>query len=327
MKYIHLKDTDLNLSNICLGTVNFGEKLNREQTFEILDEFVRLGGNFLDTANVYGRWVAPTFCNMSEKLIGEWMKKRGAYNNVVVATKGAHYDLSTPTVPRVEEKEIRIDIEDSLRTLGLDVLDFYWLHRDDLSKPIEEIMDVLENLRAEGKIRYYGLSNYTVERLEQARNYLQKKGLKGPYGVSNQWSLAEVDSGKETSADPTMVPCTSEEYEWHRETQVPLMPYSSTAFGLFEKMRRTGVQVCGGELLSGGIFEAEYPNLFEIYWNEKNLQTYEKLLEVQKETGHSMHALSVAWLFSHPFQVFGLGSVRSCEQLKELAEASEIEWD
>ena len=103
MQYRVMKDTDLQLSNVCLGTAPFGEKLTKEASFEILDQYVRQGGNFIDTANIYCRWV-PGLENCSEKILGEWMKSRGAYKDVVIATKGAHYLFDTPgRLPRVNE--------------------------------------------------------------------------------------------------------------------------------------------------------------------------------------------------------------------------------
>lgn len=324
MKYVNLKDTDLNLSNICLGTANFGTSVDKETAFTLLDEFVRLGGNFIDTANVYCRWI-PGNENSSERFLGEWLKSRGAYNDVVIATKGAHYDFKNPEISRVTEEAIRFDVEESARTMGLDVHDFYWLHRDDENKPIEEIIDILEALKKEGKIRYYGLSNYKKYRLERAKKYLAEKGLAGPYAVSNQWSLATVNKGGNTNPDPTLVIMDDELYQWHKESETPLVPYSSTALGFFEKLKAAGVQVKDGQVLTIDRPEILAESLKASYWNEENLRAYEKLLELQKETGHSLHALSVAWLYTHSFQVWGLGSARTVEQLRGLVEASEIE--
>lgn len=308
MKFTKLKDTDLMLSNVCLGTANFGDKLTRDESFEILDHFVRMGGNFLDTANVYCRWV-PGLGNCGEQIIGDWLKSRGGYKDVVVATKGAHYRQDgVKRIDRVTEADIRWDLEDSLRTLGLETIDFYWLHRDDLKKPIEEIMDILLKLRDEGKIRYFGLSNYCAERLEQARDYLKRKGECGPYGVSNQWSLAMVNQGANLNPDPTLVLMSEKEYEWHQKTEVPAMPYSSTAFGFFEKVKQGNVP----------------DHIRNTYWNEENLKTYKKLVAVQQETGYSLQALSVAWFFGMPFPVYPIGSVRNIMQLDGLLEACNV---
>lgn len=326
MKYIKLKDTDLNLSNICLGTGNFGASINKEQAFCVLDEFVRQGGNFIDTANVYCRWISGNG-NSAERFLGEWLKSRGAYQDVVIATKGAHYDMAKPEVSRVTEEDIRLDLEDSLKTMCLDTIDFYWLHRDDENKPIEEIIDILEGLKKEGKIRYYGLSNYKKERLDRARKYLSEQAKKGPYAVSNQWSLASVNKGKNMNPDPTIVQMDEELYQWHKVTETPLVPFTSTAQGFFEKLKNAGVQVKDGKLISPADSAVLSEPLKAAYWNEENLKIYEKLLKIQRETGHSLHALSVAWLYLQPFQTWGLGSVRNVEQLRELIKASEIELE
>lgn len=325
MQYKKIKNTDLKVSNLCLGTAPFGEKISREAAFEILDTYVRAGGNFLDTANIYCKWI-PGVGNCSEQVLGEWLKSRGAFKDVVIATKGGHYLFDVPgRKPRVNEVEIRKDLEDSLQTLGLDVIDFYWLHRDDETKPIEEIMDVLEKLRKEGKVRYYGLSNYKVSRLEKARSYLKSKGMEGPYAVSNQWSMASINQGRNTNPDPTMVELTGEEYEWHIRTQIPAIPFSSTAMGFFEKLKKAGVKAENGRMICEGNREKIDASLWDAYYNEDNLKKYEILLRLQKETGHSLQALSLAYLISQPFQVFPVGAVRNTEQLEGFLEAGDIE--
>lgn len=320
-----MNHTDLKVSNLCLGTAPFGEKVSREEAFEILDAYVRGGGNFLDTANVYCKWV-PGAGNCSERILGEWLKSRGAFKEVVIATKGGHYPFDVPGRPsRVNEKEVRKDLEESLKTLGLDTIDFYWMHRDDETKPVGEIVDFLEKFKKEGKIRYYGFSNYKTYRAEQARSYLRAKGLQGPYAVSNQWSMACVNPGKNTNPDPTMEEFTREEYEWHLETQIPAIPFSSTAMGFFEKIKRAGVTSENGRLVCEGNREAVGASLWDAYYNEENLKKYEVLLKLREETGHSLQALSLAYLISQPFQVFPVGAVRNREQLESFLEAGDME--
>ena len=170
MKYINLHNTSLKLSNICLGAGIFGSGTSEAQVFELLDAFTGAGGNFIDTANVYGKWERDKK-NHSEIIIGKWLKAKNAYDKLIVATKGAHYDLSTPDVPRLNKQDIKEDLEESLATLGLDRLDFYWLHRDDEKKPVGEIIDTMESFVTEGKIRYYGASNYKLHRMTR-RNFM-----------------------------------------------------------------------------------------------------------------------------------------------------------
>lgn len=325
MKEQILRNTDLKLSSICLGTASFGEYLNQDQAFDLLDEYVRKGGNFLDTANIYCRWV-PGLGNCSEQIVGTWLKVRGAYRNVVVATKGGHYWFGDRQgISRVNEKDIRRDWEESIRTLGVDVIDFYWLHRDDEEKTIEEIIDILEALRKEGKIRYYGLSNYRAERLEKAQQYLEAQGLPGPYAVSNQWSMASINPGGNIDTDPTLVEVREREYQWHVKTKTPLIPFSSTALGWFEKMRRAGVKVHGGNVLEIKRPELLSEDMKKAFWNNDNLQKYEKLLDLQKRTGYSLQALSIAYLLQQPFQVIPVCGAKSKEQLGGIMEAVEID--
>ena len=106
MERVLLKGTDLELSNICLGTGSFGEKITKEQAYQILDAYVEAGGNFIDSANVYCKWV-DGLGNSSEQYIGSWLRERHAYQKVVVATKGGHYDFRDPSRSRVSEEAIR----------------------------------------------------------------------------------------------------------------------------------------------------------------------------------------------------------------------------
>lgn len=320
MKYVMLNQTDLILSNMCLGTATFGDKLNKEQAFELLDDFVRSGGNFIDAANVYYRWI-PGKENCSEKILGQWMKSRGSSKNVVIATKGGYYSFDNEKrISRINKTEISKDIENSLNTLGLEYLDFYWLHRDDESKSIEEIIDILEQLKNGGKIRYYGLSNYKVERLEQARLYLESKGLCGSFGVFNSWSLATKKEN--VLDDSTLVEFTDEEYRWHINSRVALMPYLSVAQGFFSKLEKAGINVGDEYIIAKKRYKTfDSDPIIQRYWNYENLLKYELLRRLQRQTGYSLHALSIKFLLNHPFQVFPICGASNVEQLKEVMSA------
>ncbi len=313
MKRIKLSGTDLELSNICLGGGGFGVKLTEDQAFEVMDAFAEAGGNFIDTANVYCRWV-PGKGNCSEKIIGKWLKSRNSYKTAVIATKGGHYDFDEPQKSRITESEIRKDMEDSLKTLGLDYIDFYWLHRDDENKPIEDIVNILEKLVGEGLIRFYGASNYKLDRIIAAKKYASENNLRGFSAVSNQWSLASVNPGANINPDPTLAFMTEEYYRWHRETLMPVIPYSSTAFGFFEKLARAG-----GD-------ETKLPeDMRRAYVNSRNLRIYRELVPLSKKLGVSVHALSLACLTNQPFDVIPINSVRNTRQLKDIIRASEVE--
>lgn len=308
MKKIKFANTDLFLSRICYGTGNFGEKLTKAQAFETLDAFVDAGGNFIDTANVYCKWVGG-LGNSSEQYIGAWLKERNAYDKIVIATKGGHYDFAAPNVSRVNKREVEKDLDESLRTLGLEHIDFYWLHRDDESADIREIVDMMEEFVSSGKIRYYGASNYKRYRMEQARQYAKEKGIRGFSAVSNQWSMASVSEGGNMNQDASLVMMDHDYYNWHAKEQMPIVPFSSSAHGFFDKYHQ-------GAALSEEMKRA--------YLNEKNMEIYQELQRLSGEYGTSLYALTIAWLLAKPFQVFPVAAVSKASQLRDFIEADEI---
>ena len=331
MKYIQLNNTDLNVSRICLGTAGFGDKLDQEKSFKVLDTFVQAGGNFIDTANVYCKWLEG-HGNCSEQIIGKWLKDRGTQGKVIVATKGAHYSFEDQGRSRVNREDIRTDLDESCRTLGTDVIDFYWLHRDDPEKPAEEVVDILEEMQKEGRIRYFRFSNYRTKRLKEIQKCLEERNHPGITAVSNQWSLAGINPGGNANPDPTLVEFSREEYKWHCETKTASIPFSSTAIGFFSKLQKMGVPYTEKvDTFWMRNMESQIANLSESikksYWNKTNLRTYQKLLKLQKETGHSLQSLSLAYFFHQPFQTVPVTGVSNLNQLKDALAACDIDFE
>ena len=122
--------------------------------------------------------------SISERILGEYLRSRGK-NSLIIATKGAHPNPKTMHTPRISHDELSRDIDESLDSLGLEVLDFYWLHRDNPEMPIGEIIELMEGFVREGKIRYYGGSNYSVDRVSEGMRYAAEKGLRGFSAISN----------------------------------------------------------------------------------------------------------------------------------------------
>ena len=325
MKYVTLKNTDLRVSNISMGTGSFGDRIDRKAAFEILDRYCELGGNFIDTANAYCKWI-PGAGNCAEKMLGEGLKTVDD-SKIIVATKGGHYDFAAPQVSRISEAEIRKDLEESLKTLQRDCIDLYWLHRDDPAVPTQEILSWMEKLREEGKIRYYGASNFTLARLQEFEKCAAENHVQGFCAVSNQWSLARKKSAYGVGDDRTTVAASEDEYKWHVQTGMPLIPYSSTASGLFDRLYQASVVAKDGKVVEpAGEINLPQPLLDE-FLNERNLLIYEELCKRHEEQGVSIFALSIAYLFSQPFQVIALSSVDVPEQVAGLLSASELTMD
>jgi predicted oxidoreductase len=215
MKRVLLNNTDLYVSPLSIGTVNYGSSIDSKDAKAQLDRFVELGGNFIDTAHVYGDWV-PGPRGRSEKVIGEWLKETGLRKDVVISTKGAHPDISDTSISRVNPEAIEKDLNESLERLNTDYTDLYFLHRDNPDVPVGEVLDALEEARIAGKIRYYGCSNWSISRISEASEYARKQNISGFVCNQLMWSLADVNyNGIE---DKTLVLMDRDTYEHHKKT-------------------------------------------------------------------------------------------------------------
>ena len=306
MEYRQLGKTSLYVSPICIGTVQFGTGLDRDSSFWQLDAFTEGGANFIDTARVYGDWVEGERAR-SEKLIGQWIKKRGNRDRLVILTKGAHPLLQSMDVSRCTPADIRTDIEGSLLDLGIDQIDLYLLHRDNTALPVGPLLDELEKARLEGKIKHYGFSNWTLSRAREAEDYTRKTGIEGFSCNQIRWSLAEINA--ENIADKTTVAMDVDFYKWHCESLCSLTAYTSTARGWFSKLAK-------GE---------EVPErLKSIYAGETNDKIFSRIQEASRDLNISVHNISLAYMREHPFSALPVTSFSKKEQLEEALKSCDI---
>ena len=305
MNYKQLTGTDLLVSDLCLGTVQFGSAIGERRCFEQLDEFTDLGGNFLDTAHVYGDWL-PGDRARSERVIGKWLKQSGKRNNYVISTKGAHPKLDSMEVSRVSREAIITDIEESLKCLGADTIDLYFLHRDNESVSVCEILDILEAARKKGYIRYYGCSNWKLKRLKEAQRAAEANHFSGFICNQLMWSLADMNPAG--LGDPTLVWMDQENYDYHKEKQLSAMAYMSVAKGYFSK------------LLKGDTIPE---NVAAIYENEANYKIAEEL-KALKSCGITPVQACISYFNEQPFTAMPLASFRSIEQMKETVAGCDV---
>ncbi len=213
MKYHHISFSGLRPSVICLGSAPFGSGVDRAMAFHFLDIFFERGGNFIDTAHVYGAWV-PGGLGLSEMIIGQWLQERGVREKVVLATKGGHPDLASMHVPRLSRQHILADLEASLQYLGTEYIDLYWLHRDDPQQPVAEVLELLNTLVKEGKIRAFGCSNWRSERIAEAIDYADAQGIAGFVGNQLMWSFARPNT--EAIKDQTLAVMDAQTFALHQ---------------------------------------------------------------------------------------------------------------
>lgn len=230
MKLHTLAGSSLTVSPLSMGTVNFGSKISQEQAFAHMDRYVELGGNFLDTAHVYNDWI-PGEKNRSERIIGRWMKSRQP-DNMMICTKGGHFNLDTPQISRVTPEELKRDLEESLDCLQTDCIDLYMLHRDHPTLPVDEIMDCLDDFVRHGQVRCLACSNWTTQRIVQANAYARRHG-KSPFIVNElMWSMAAIN--REGIPDDYIV-MDEDALRLGRESDMSFMCYTSLAHGYFTR--------------------------------------------------------------------------------------------
>lgn len=214
-------------SRIVLGTAYFGDGISRDEAFCMMDAFREMGGTHIDTARLYAD-------GKSEEIVGDWLLERGA-EEMLVSTKGGYYEPDAGETPRINEAEITADLNESLKALQKDTIEFYWLHRDDESIDVEDIIDFMNRFVNEGKILRFGASNWTAKRIAMANDYAERNGLMGfaasqirfnpAYCLGERGGLMEMDEV---------------EFRFYKRTGMPVVAYSSQAKGFFSKMAEQG---------------------------------------------------------------------------------------
>lgn len=221
--------SDLEVSPLVLGGNMLGSRLDVDASFALLDAYADAGGTMVDTAAVYSDWLPAIEAGCSERTIGRWLRARPS-TSMMVATKGGHPDLSRPLQPRLDGPALRHDVEQSLDRLGLPVLPLWLTHRDDPSLPVSEIIDAVEALRAEGLVRWYGVSNWSTERLTEVIRLRDTGRAEGFVASQAAFATANPRPGS-MAAD--LVAADGPMLTAHRDAELTLFAYSAQAKGWF----------------------------------------------------------------------------------------------
>lgn len=301
MKRLRIPGSRLEVSEICLGTVGLGATIDLPSSFTMLDRYLALGGNFLDSANVYSDWI-PGEKSRSEKTIGRWLKARNNRDQIVLATKGAHPRLESMQLSRLAPEDIVHDLDQSLASLQTDWIDLYWLHRDDPSRPVPEILETLNLQVRAGKIRYFGASNWTFERLKLAQDHARDQGMQGFVADQVLWNVAVVDP--EQIADKTTTTMNAALEQYHHSTGIAAIPYSAQANGLFQRMLE-------------GSLEQMNPELRRPYPLVPNLERFQNIQRVMRDSNLSLTQVVLGYLLSQPFTTIPIIGPRTLAQLED----------
>src|SRR5580698_9875691 len=210
---------------LMLGGNVFGWTIDEAQSFRVLDAYAATGFDFIDTADVYSKWVPGHTGGESETILGKWMKQRGNRARIILATK-CGFEIA-PGKKGLSRKHIMASIEDSLRRLQTDYIDLYQSHSEDLETPLEETMGAYADLIKQGKVRVIGASNYSARRLEAALETSAKLGVPQYASLQPQYNLYER-AGYEQALEPLCI-----------KHGIGVIPYYGLAAGFLTGKYRT----------------------------------------------------------------------------------------
>ena len=243
MKRILLQN-GLNVSEVALGAMMFGTTTSKEESYKILDMYMDMGGNFIDTSNNYAHWAGTG--DESETLLGEWLRDRGCRDRVVLATK-VGFDRHGKGAG-LKKEQIEYWVDESLRKLGTDYIDLYYAHTDDPLTPIEETMEAFHNLVKKGKVRALGSSNFDTWRLAEA-NLISKTNGWTPYTAMQQrLSYLNPKFGVAPKYIYNEV-ANRERLRFLCEKNMPLISYACLCKGAYENTERLPEEYEGGARL------------------------------------------------------------------------------
>ena len=302
MKTRALGKSDIQVTPICFGGNVFGWTANEETSFALLDVLVERGLNFIDTADVYSRWVPGNTGGDSETIIGRWLKTRGGRDRVVIATK-VGMDMGDGKVG-LAPKYIRQAIEDSLKRLQTDYVDLYQSHRDDESVEIEAVLETYAKLIDQGKVRIIGASNFTAERLGKALDFAEKGGYPRYQTIQPEYSLYSRVS-YEAELQPLAL-----------ERGISCIGYFSLANGFLTGKYRSEADLTKskrGERSAGK------------YLNDRGFRILKALDKVAHEADTTLARVSLAWLIAKPTVAAPIASATNLAQLEDLIAAPSVE--
>jgi len=312
MRYVKIVPELPRLSRVALGTDYYGKTIPEDLAYRFLDIYTEAGGNIIDTAHVYSDYL-PGEKHMSEKVIGRWLRKSGCSENCAapfIATKGGFPEIGNMHASRISRQHIEEDLLESLECLGVKQVAIYWLHRDDPEIPAGEIVSWMEEFRARGLFKCWGVSNWRTGRIQEALDWSRKSGVRGPECSQIKWSLAAQTPGSD--GDDTLVVMDRGEYSWYRENSFPVFAYSSQAKGFFSKLRRSE----NGEGEEGFIRPAGKAGIR--YFNSENLAKYGELERLAGQTGLTVAQTAAAWMTQpRSVKVIPVIGASSEAQLKE----------
>jgi aryl-alcohol dehydrogenase-like predicted oxidoreductase len=303
MECRELGRSGLKVPPICFGGNVFGWTADETRSFALLDTLVDAGLSFIDTADIYSRWVPGHQGGESETIIGRWLAKRGGRDRVIIATKvgGDMGDGKTG----LSARHIKEAVDASLKRLGTDYIDLYQSHRDDEETPLPETLGAYSDLIKAGKVRAIGASNYSAARLAEALGVSAATGLPRYETLQPLYNLMERPAFEGDFEQVCL------------DQQLGVIPFSSLASGFLTGKYRSKADIANRERGSR----------VEKYLDARGMRVIAALDTVGARHGAKPAAVALAWMMAKPAITAPIASATSVEQLGDLVAATSLTLD
>nr|WP_296075127.1 aldo/keto reductase [uncultured Actinoplanes sp.] len=321
MQTIELGRTGTQVSHLALGAMQMGNATGETDSRHILDRYLEIGGSFVDTADCYEWWARPgSRGGHSEELLGRWMRDRGNRDRVFLATKGsalphyspdlwaadgtANWDLARRTFAGAGRQTLTDALDGSLRRLGTDHVDLYYIHVDDRATPLEETLETLAGFVAAGKVRHLGWSNVRTWRLERIRQLCLRNGWPLPVAIQQQHSYLRPKAGDD---NVSVVSAEQADYLRTHDDQT-LVAYSPILKGIYDSAAKR-----------------EQHHVMDSYRGPDTDARLAAVSEVAAEAGITPSQVVLAWLLHQDApRVIPLAGPRTPEQFEAMLPALDV---
>lgn len=293
-----LGNSGIAIAPLVFGGNVFGWTADEARSFALLDRFVESGFNAIDTADSYSAWVPGNQGGESETVIGNWLRRRGRRDDVVLMTKVGMWERRKG----LSAANIEAAVEDSLRRLGTDYIDVYFAHIDDAETPLEETLTAFSRLVDAGKVRVLGASNYSAEQLQEALKVSADKGLPRYEVLQPEYNLYDRH-GFESSLG-----------EVARSNGLGTICYFALASGFLSGKYRSVEDLEGRPRAA----------FLKKYFDERGLRILATLRELSQELSATPAQISLAWLLARPGVTAPIVSATDLDQLDDVLKAAEL---
>jgi aryl-alcohol dehydrogenase-like predicted oxidoreductase len=289
MNYRNLGRSGLKVSQICLGTNNFGGHISEETSIKIVNKALDCGINLIDTADVYTG-------GKSEEIVGKAVK--GSRDEVVIATKVGFGSLQGPNRSGLSRKHVLSQVEHSLTSLQTEFIDIYYMHRFDPETPLEETLRTLNYLVGLGKVRYVACSNFTAWQIAKAQEICETHDLEKVVAVQPPYNLLQRD------IEEDIIPYCQQEH-------LGILTYTPLMGGFL-----TGKYSKNTPPPEGSRFKYN-PRLWERASNESNFSILEQIEKVANDVGIPISKLAISWILKNPAIITPIVGASTVEQVEE----------